>query len=73
VGDIILGLFVPLTRGEKVIVEEASSGTLRASGLPTSGMDVDAMIAHYLERKQTEEAPRPPPARPATPTFGRRR
>jgi hypothetical protein len=73
VGDIILGLFVLLTRGEKVLVEKTMGVTSRSGEPPPSGMDADVMIARYLERKQAEEAPRPPPVRPATPTFGRRR
>lgn len=73
VGDIILGLFVLMTRGEKVLVEQTMCVTSRSGEPPESRMDADAMIARYVERKKAEEMPRAPRARPATPTFGRRR
>jgi hypothetical protein len=73
VGDVILGLFLLLTRGEKVLVEETLGATSRPNELRASGIDADAMIARYVERKQAEERPHPPAAQPVIPTFGRRR
>lgn len=76
-GVVILGLFVLLTRGDKVIVEETSGGGYAASGFgqeTSSGIeDPDAMIARYRMQQQT--APRNTGSRPASGPvsgFGRR-
>lgn len=73
IGDIILGLFVLLTRGNTVIVEENGhriGGSDQAS--TEGGMDADAMIARYLQRQQSEPASQNRmPSAPAV--FGRRR
>jgi hypothetical protein len=74
-GDIILGLFVLLTRGNTVIVEE--TGAVRDAGLSRlseeGGIDAGDMIARYMQRQQSEIATSGQRA-PSTPSgFGRRR
>jgi hypothetical protein len=79
IGDIILGLFVLLTRGDLVVVEETSgnSGTSRKfskaevqGGMP----DPDAIVSRYLQRAEAP-APRAQPSTTfsAQSGFGRRR
>jgi hypothetical protein len=71
-GDLMLGLFVLLTRGDKVVVEE----TVEARGAQDSGprtMDPDAAVARYIEQMNAkpQQPLRPGPA--VTPQgFGRR-
>src|SRR5262249_54045330 len=78
-GALILGLFVLLTRGDTVIVEERAAGEGgRASALDQteeSDIDADAVIARYIQRQQAEakKAPLVSPATAAPASFGRRR
>ena len=71
-GDLILGLFVILTRGDKVVVEErVEAGGAQDSGPRT--MDPDAAVARYIEQMNAkpQQALRPGPA-VTQPSFGRR-
>ncbi len=77
-GDLILGLFVLLTRGNKVIVEETAGG-YRDSGNSSQessagGMDADAVIARYMQRQQAETTQARAVSSPTTAQqgFGRR-
>ena len=77
-GAMILALFVVLTRGDKVIIEETRGGYDDHRGSTeesdTGGMDADALIARYLQR-QHAEATQPASAPPPTAlqrSFGRR-
>jgi hypothetical protein len=75
IGDVILGLFVLLTRGDKVIVEE-TAGSAHVAG-PSAERSLsaaqDAMIARYMQRQQdaTRESARSLSANQRE--FGRRR
>lgn len=71
-GDIILGLLVLLTRGDKVIVEEtAYGGPPGIGGGADAASTADEMISRYVQR---EHAPRmPASSAPARQGFGRRR
>ncbi|MEA2950685.1 MAG: hypothetical protein QOJ96_205 [Alphaproteobacteria bacterium] len=55
-GDLILGLFVLLTRGNKIIVEETAGGYRGGDGNSAQepSMDADAAIARYVKRQQAE-------------------
>jgi hypothetical protein len=73
IGDVILGAFVLLTSGTKVIVEETSTF---AGGDPgeepgISAAQADAMIARY--RQSQQHAAQRRQTSPATEVFGRRR
>jgi len=70
-GDIILGLFVLLTRGDKVIVEETAYGGGRGADNERDPAGADDMIARYMQRQNT---PRVPTSSVSAPQgFGRRR
>ena len=76
-GDLILGLFVLLTRGNKIIVEEAAGGYRSGGSSAQSdagGMDADAIVARYMQRQQAETTPARavPTSGPAQGGFGRR-
>lgn len=75
-GDLILGLFVLLTRGDKVIIEE-QAGTYRsgADGQEPSegGANADAMIARYMQRQQAMTQGRGASSASPPAGFGRRR
>jgi hypothetical protein len=70
-GDIILGLFVLLTRGDKIIVEETAyaPSTVNELDAPSTA---DEMISRYVQREHAPSTPRVP-SRPAQAGFGRRR
>jgi hypothetical protein len=79
-GDIILGIFVLLTRGTKVIISEAADGRPPRSFGSDSTNDesvstnADQMIARYLQNQSRAEAnvlPSRPVRSPAV-GFGRR-
>lgn len=77
-GAVILGLFVLLTRGDKVIVEETATDTYssRSFGQAPSanGADPDAIVARYKQRQQAESLGRAPSSVSSSPgNFGRRR
>jgi len=73
-GDIFLGLFVLLTRGNTVIVEETSTDRSTAyTAEDASSLDADEMIGRYLQRQQTALQGRASSPTPAAAGFGRRR
>lgn len=78
VGDLLLGMFVLLTRGNKIIVEEVTGGRRGDESFAhesSTTVDADALIARYKQsqRSEMEQArPRPSPAM-VQQGFGRRR
>lgn len=73
IGDAILGAFVLLTRGNKVIVEETSTfaGGGSREELSISAAHADAMIARYVQSRQ-HGAQRPSSPNSDFKVFGRR-
>jgi hypothetical protein len=75
-GVVILGLFVLLTRGDKVIVEETPAGAHADRNFgpePSAGTaDPDAIIARYVQRQQAVTQGRGPSSAPSQGGFGRR-
>lgn len=71
IGDVILGAFVLLTRGNKVVVEETFAGERLGEGPGISPAQADAMIARYMRSRQ-HGAQRQSPKTDLK-VFGRRR
>jgi hypothetical protein len=75
-GDVILGLFVLITRGDKVIIEETPAGAFTRGSIENepsaSTADTDAMLARYLQRQQVAPQGRGPSSGPSHGGFGRR-
>jgi uncharacterized membrane protein YhiD involved in acid resistance len=79
-GNVILGILVLLTRGHKVLVQQtgaeppAHSSAMQRhvpAALEQSSLDAEALIARYIEKRQTA----PAATVPASPSksFGKRR
>ena len=74
-GDVPLGIFVLLTRGDTVIVEETMTGGFasRSIGEPSAGdVDPDAMIVRYKEQQQSMAHGSEPSSPPSKAGFGHR-
>lgn len=73
-GAILLGLFVLLTRGNTIVIEETPAGThgeiSRDPGMSTE--DPSVVVARYIERQQLAEQTRSSSAAPNKVSFGRR-
>jgi hypothetical protein len=77
VGDLILGILVLLTRGNKIIIEESSS-TFQARSLSAadegSAFDLERVDQRIAELKAVgAPSPRRPMASPSSQGFGKRR
>ena len=74
-GDIILGVLVLLTRGDKIVVEQSAYGNAGKSSQASFGSNADELIAQYKQELNTAKPPAPStPARGAVgpTTFGKR-
>jgi|APCry1669192522_1035417.scaffolds.fasta_scaffold01145_6 hypothetical protein len=77
-GDIILGVLVLFTRGQKIIVEETSGGSSYSSVTASEGnfSKADELIAQLkAQRSATDNSPpsRYTPSVGSSPSFGKRR
>lgn len=74
-GVILLGVFVLLTRGDKIITEETTArsnyGFSQDAGL--SNVDPGAVVARYVKRQQADERIHRSTPTPSEVGFGRRR
>jgi hypothetical protein len=73
IGEVILGAFVLLTRGNKIIVEETSgsAGERHGEEPGISPAQADAMIARYRQSQHADQRRQTSPATRST-VFGRR-
>lgn len=64
-GDIVLGVLVLLTRGNKIIVEQSEFGSASRSSEASFGSNADELIAQYKQELNTAK-----PTMPSMPTRG---
>lgn len=79
-GNVILGVLVLLTRGQKVLVQQTGAEKLAhssaahvhvAAASEQSSLDAEALIARYIEKRQT--APAATVSASPSKSFGKRR